>query len=312
MKKKVIISVCSIVIAVIVFGFYYYKKSTNKEMALLEEPQENPHAEEDSEQRELPNAFVEDNADSDFAEPPMPAMADEIKSEPTNSAEGKENDDPSPMAAMRDKMLRKHLESLYEDLFKELVLTQEQRKQVEDHLVKSLKTEAEFDFKLIDPKVSVDKLLQDQKRLSDELQQDLSGILSLREQNLIRKHQKELPQKTQRKQAMMLADALKIEGEERENATNAIMRAVQKLDTKKSMGEYTAEDIHAHRKQFGGAKPGDPEFMRATLKASSERVKEFLKELKDLPKEQYEALKKQVESFEMIRQSLENQGKQKS
>lgn len=318
MKKKTTIAALLIALTGFLFGicFYFVSAERNKK-ASWEKPQEVIRDEQVERKNEKPETneevILENKLENNFGEKPTSKRAALENSLPADQQTPKANNLPQSGAvdAMLNSGIKRQVSRFYDDLFKELDLPEEQRKQVEEHLVKSTKSELEFDFKLLNPDVPVDELLRDQDRLSRELNKDLKGILSEREQELIMKHQKDYPKKMQKSQIMMLVDGLNLEGEEKETVQSAIELAVQNLEAKKSMGEYSAQDIVDYRKQFKGAKPGDPDFIRATIEASTQRNKTLLKGLEHLPKEHYEAIKKGMEApLEMMQQVFKHQKKQ--
>jgi hypothetical protein len=223
--------------------------------------------------------------------PPKPGATNEGESPSTNN--------------FLNEAIQKQVSLLYKDLFKELALEEEPRKEVEEHLIKSMRYEAEFDLKIFDPNISVDEILQYQDKLSRQQRGRLGEILTPSEEEVVKKYQSELPKKRQEQQIAMLLNNLHLEAGEKENVKNALERAMQNVEEKKKIGEYTAQDITNMRKQFGNAKPGDPEFMRASIEDSAKKINGILKDLKHLPIEQYEAIKKQMEMpLEMMRQGM--------
>lgn len=320
MEKKIVIAAVLVALAAIVLGVGFYMLTEERDQeASLDEVQENLKAEpEEAAQKEPANAtgHQENRADEHDAEAQRRAMrAAEANTMPSNQAAPSQDDAQAPRGQTQDEVIKQQVPRLYEDLFKELALPEERRKKVEDHLVNAMKTEADFGLKLLDPNVSVEEVLREQDRFARQQQGDLSGVLSAQEQDVVKKHQNDLPKKMQKDQIMMLVERLNLDGREKENVKNTIERAVQNNESKKRLGQYTAQDVADLRKQFGGAKPGDPEFMRATIEVSANEVKTLLKDLEQLPKEQYEAIKQQMEMpLEMMRQSLKqrsNQGAQR-
>jgi hypothetical protein len=295
-----------VVLTITILGIsYYFISGGSEKEPSLEEVNIDLNAEhkKDPKEKEADPAPVKEEY--------LPVIANEEKPIPkaVPQPSNKNEAPPSTANAQRDDAMKKQIPLIYEDLFKELALPEEKRKQVEEHLAKSMKSEADFGFKLFDPNVSVDEVLREQERLSSERQRGLGGILSLNEQELVTKHQNDLPKKAQDKHIGMIVESLKLEESEKENVRSALDRAMQNMDERKRIGQFTAQDIAEARKQFGGAKPGTPEFMRANIEASATHIQGVLKDLEHLP--QYEAIKMQiVMPLEMMRQSMKQQPNQ--
>jgi len=308
MKNNVTFPALIIVLAAMICGIgYYLISAAGKKDASLEEQHEETKVElkKEPKQEEPPAIINQENQVPDQEIPKPVAMPN---TEPASPQAPNQNDR-SKADAFLDEALRTQVPRIYEDLFKELNLPEEQRKQVEGHLAKVMKAKANFEMKILDPNVPVEELLRDQDRLLKEGQAGLGGILGQREQDVVAKHQNELPLKMQKKQAEMLADTLNLQGNEKEKVTNVLERAMQKMEQNKNIGQYTEQDITDARKKFAGAKPGSQEFLRATIEESTKRVKSFGNYIEqELPKEQSDVLKKQLEMpLEMMRKSLKQQ-----
>lgn len=315
MEKKlpIVALAAALLMAIIGIGYFIVKSDEPEQEAALQDEKENlkkPVPQEEL-KAETPDPIVyeEHKAPNNEEQQRKVMKADETKVAAPQQPASKDDAMKPQLHAEHERMLKEQVPRMYDDLFKELALPDEQRQKVENHLVKAMKSESEIDFKLLDPTVPVEEVLKEQEKLARELQGDLNGVLSQQEQDVVKKHQDDLPKKMQKQQIMALVESLNLPGGEKENVRTAVETAVQNLESKKRVGQYSAQDIAEIRKQFGGAKPGDPEFMRATIEISSNQIKSLLKDLEHLPRDQYDALKTQIEMpLEMMRQNLRQQG----
>lgn len=299
------------------FGFGYFLFTDGHEVAM--ERDESHDKKNEAHKQEEPARRDDAPSDSfrNFAPSDSLGSRDDNKAAPAHNNQAAtpplQRMDPQQKKAeaYRDEVLKQQVPVMYDDLFKELSITDDQRVQVEKHLAQSIKSEADFEMKLFDPKVSVEDLIREQDRVTADMKGGLRGVLTPTEQDIVSKHQNDLPKKAESEQMKMLVDSLNLQGADRDNVQNAVDRAIKNLDPSKHVGQYSAQDITELRKQFGNAKPGDAEFMKANIELSEKRVSGFLKELEHLPKDQYEAIKKQVQGpLDMMKQNMQQQGQQ--
>lgn len=218
-------------------------------------------------------------------------------------------DDSVPLDDGRKKAINEQVSVLYDDLIKDLNLPEESTKKLIDHFSNSMKSEMEFGAKLMDPNASIDDLLKMQESLTQRADGELDKFLSPIEKDKAKAYQNNLPQNSQKKHFAQMVDQMAISDEEKARANAIIERAVEQSDPKKNFGNLTREDIVELREKLAGKKPGSPEFMQATLEMGETEVKKLLDNLQELPKQEYEILKEQIEMpLKMMRESMKHQG----
>lgn len=206
---------------------------------------------------------------------------------------------------IREQVIKDQVPYLYNDLLKELALPEGKSKKLSDHLAKTIKAEAEFGMKVMDPNISVDDLMRLQETLTEGFDADLRGILSPREQEMVRSYNGNLPKKMQNKHFMNMVEQWGLNDSDKERAKAVIERALDGMETKKNLGNFSKENILELREKFAGKKPGSPEFLKTTIDLGEAESQKLLKNLKELPPKQYESLKQQIEMpLGMMRQQL--------
>lgn len=295
MKMKIITVGVLVACAAAIFGISYYLKS-GPENSDSEIAQNDEHKAKDENKDIIQEQAHPDTAMPEHHEENRGAVADTENGQKEQPSNHGGMNDPAMKARlneMQERAIKEQIPRLYADLFKELSLSEGQKEKVVAHLSKSMQSEAQFGMKLLDPDVPVEEVLREQEKLSRDLREDMKDVLPDREQELIKNYQNNLPKKMQKKQLFAVVDGLNLDAKQKEDARGIIDRAVENMKAKKGLGQFAREDIVEMREKFRGAKLGDQQFMKATIEVAKAQNESLLKNLKDLPKDAYNAIEKQ-------------------
>ena len=307
MKRSVIslTALFGILIAALVAAIFYIR-SGDKEEEIASLPNDQANLQEKGGEKKH-EAFDSnrqkgdlDNVNNDEMKKAQASQKDSANGD-FNQPAGQDLEKPDS-AAMKE-AVQQQMAVLFDDLFKELSLPPDQQQKLQGHLSKSMQSQAELAPLMLDPNTPVEEVLKRQEKLLQAQSAELGSILSAKDQEVVKKYQENLPKKMQTKQLMGIVEQLGVSGADKENAQRIIERAIEKTETQKASAKISKEEILELRGKFAGKNAGGEEFMKANMAAGAEKANNLLKNLKELPKEQYEKIKEQIEmSMKMMEQ----------